>query len=215
MTIFSKIKSWIRGQQTPDFRSGDYWDHRYRRGGNSGSGSYGRLAKFKAEVINRFVAEHNVQTIIEHGCGDGAQLELAAYPSYLGLDISPKAVEMCRERFRNDPTKDFEVADDSISSRHDLALSLDVIYHLTEDSVYERYMQYLLGSSNKYLIVYASNEDRFAKDIHVRHRKFTDTIDETGQWRLLEHIPNRYPFKKGNSKSETSFADFYIFERTA
>ena len=36
--------------------SAAYWEERYRRGGNSGAGSYGKLAEFKAEVINDFVA---------------------------------------------------------------------------------------------------------------------------------------------------------------
>ena len=37
------------------FESGDYWDARYRAGDNSGEGSYGKFAKFKAQVLNQFV----------------------------------------------------------------------------------------------------------------------------------------------------------------
>src|ERR1700722_520959 len=77
-----------------------YWEDRYAIGGNSGAGSYGRLARFKAEVINNFVAEHAVLTVIELGCGDGAQLDLARYPHYSGIDISLQAIELCRARFR-------------------------------------------------------------------------------------------------------------------
>ena len=32
-----------------------YWEDRYASGGNSGSGSYNKLAEFKSEVINAFV----------------------------------------------------------------------------------------------------------------------------------------------------------------
>ena len=35
--------------------SASYWELRYRNGGTSGAGSYGRLAEFKAEVLNEFV----------------------------------------------------------------------------------------------------------------------------------------------------------------
>ena len=42
--------------------SSDYWERRYSKGGNSGIGSYGRLAEFKAEVLNRFVKENNINT---------------------------------------------------------------------------------------------------------------------------------------------------------
>ena len=80
--------------------SGDYWQKRYLRGGNSGNGSYGKLAHFKAEVINRFVEEKSVKTVIEWGCGDGNQLKLANYPQYIGYDISSKAISICREKFK-------------------------------------------------------------------------------------------------------------------
>lgn len=210
MGIWSKLHSLLRGGA--GFRSGDYWEHRYREGGNSGAGSYGRLAEFKAEVLNRFVEERGIQSVVEHGCGDGAQLELAHYPSYLGLDVSPAAVVMCCERFRSDDTKQFRVVGEEEPGHHDLALSLDVIYHLVEDSIYEQYMRHLLGSSRRYLGIYASNEDRATRDVHVRHRRFTDFIEATKEWRLIERVPNRYPYDR-RRKSETSFADFYFFER--
>ena len=37
--------------------STDYWERRYRKGGNSGAGSYNRLARFKAGFLNGF-GEH-------------------------------------------------------------------------------------------------------------------------------------------------------------
>ena len=72
--------------------SAAYWESRYAKGGSSGVGSYGRFAEFKAEVLNRFVATHSVQSVIEFGCGDGNQLALASYPWYLGYDVSATAV---------------------------------------------------------------------------------------------------------------------------
>lgn len=50
--------------------SADYWERRYLSGGTSGSGSYNRLAEFKAEFLNEFVRENNVETVIEFGSGD-------------------------------------------------------------------------------------------------------------------------------------------------
>jgi hypothetical protein len=45
-------------------------------------GSYGKFAAFKAEVLNAFVQEMRVDTVIEFGCGDGNQLTLARYPLF-------------------------------------------------------------------------------------------------------------------------------------
>lgn len=68
--------------------SREYWEARYSQDGDSGSGSIGRLARFKAEFLNSFVLEHDVGSVIEFGCGDGRQLQLAEYPRYIGLDVS-------------------------------------------------------------------------------------------------------------------------------
>jgi SAM-dependent methyltransferase len=194
--------------------SAQYWDERYRRRGTSGAGSYGRLAEFKAEVLNRFVRERGVETVIEFGCGDGNQLALAEYPSYVGVDVSPEAVARCRARFAGDATKSFYVTTEQPDlPRRDLALSLDVIYHLVEDDTYEAYMRRLFDAASRYVIVYASNVDAPGPAPHVRHRAFGAWVaGHRPGWRLVGTIPNRYPFDE-RDPDETSFADFYVYER--
>jgi hypothetical protein len=96
----------------------------------------------------------------------------------------------------------------------DLTLSLDVIYHLVEDGVFAQYMQTLFGASNRYVIIYASDTDdnRDNAGTHVRHRKFTQWVQQNmPAWNLLEHVKNRYPYKGDYRKG--SFADFFIFEK--
>ena len=51
--------------------SGNYWDKRYQKGRDSGEGSYGELALFKAKVLNEFVREKEIRSVIEFGSGDG------------------------------------------------------------------------------------------------------------------------------------------------
>jgi len=46
------------------FDSDEYWESRYKSGENSGAGSYGRLAKFKAKIINNFVSNNNINFAI-------------------------------------------------------------------------------------------------------------------------------------------------------
>ena len=41
----------------------------------------------------------------------------------------------------------------------DLALSLDVVFHLVEDEVFAQYMQTLIQAGNRYVIIYASDTD--------------------------------------------------------
>ncbi|WNG88962.1 class I SAM-dependent methyltransferase [Mycobacterium sp. ITM-2016-00317] len=194
--------------------SADYWEQRYRRGGNSGAGSYKRLARFKAEVINEFVGAHDIESVIEFGSGDGAQLELAQYPKYIGVDVSLTALESTRRKFAGDASKIFLHTSEVNGHRADIALSLDVIYHLVEDDVFDSYMRQLFDAATKYVIVYSSNEDRSAPSPHVRHRMFTRWIQENApEFCLIDTIPNRYPHSDENPNG-TSFCDFFVFARS-
>lgn len=192
-----------------------YWEQRYIRGGNSGKGSYNRLAQFKADVINKFVEENAIDSVIEWGCGDGNQLSLAKYPQYVGYDVSEQAIFMCQERYSGDRTKRFmwcggEGFTNDIKA--DLAISLDVIYHLIEDDIYQIYMERLFGSSKKYVCIYSSDFDKgYAQ--HVKCRKFTDYVkDNFKEWDLMEYIPNMYPYEE-NNPGNTSWSDFYFYKK--
>jgi len=192
-----------------------YWEKRYSDGEDSGVGSYGFFAAFKADVLNAFVATHHVQTVIEFGCGDGNQLSLAKYPTYLGFDVSSTAILKCKELFRSDERKSFRLMSEYNGEKADLTLSLDVIYHLVEDNVFEHYMRILFEASNRYVIIYSSNtDDKFGYEgAHVRHRKFTRWVEENlYNWKLVEHLPNRYPYR-GDYRKGTP-AEFFIYEKT-
>ncbi|MCD6671513.1 MAG: class I SAM-dependent methyltransferase [Burkholderiaceae bacterium] len=192
-----------------------YWEQRYASGGNSGVGSYTFFAEFKAEVLNRFVREHDVQSVIEFGCGDGNQLALAGYPAYLGFDVSSTAVAQCRARFESDPTKRFATMEEYAGESAELALSLDVIYHLIEDDVYERYMRLLFDAAKRYAIVYASDTDDNAgyEGTHVKHRRFTRWVRERRpEFALVEQLPNRYPYR--GDYHTGSFAEFFVYRRS-
>lgn len=202
------------GPSNPFQGSENYWKNRYQAGGNSGNGSYNLLAEFKAEILNTFVLENGVTSVIEYGCGDGNQLNLARYPKYTGFDVSPKALSMCLERFQNDSTKTFKLMETYAGETAELTLSLDVIYHLVEDGVFVDYINTLFNSSHRYVIIYSSNidnnNDRTAP--HVRHRHFSKWIKANkSEWKLQKHIPNKYPFN-GTTKNG-SFADFYIYSK--
>ena len=193
--------------------SHEYWEERYASGDNSGDGSYERLAEFKAEIINSFVERQGVESVIEFGCGDGNQLTLANYQGYLGLDVSETVISLCKQKFSSDKSKTFKVVREYEEEIAELSLSLDVIYHLIEDHIFEGYIQTLFKAASRYVIIYSSNFDDEGYDgAHVKHRKFTKWIDQNvSGWKIMDHIPNRYPYN-GDYKSGSS-ADFYIYEK--
>lgn len=196
--------------------SKSYWESRYSAGGNSGCDSYGDLAKFKANFLNNFVSEHKIESVVEFGCGDGNQLTLAHYPKYLGLDVAKSAIDRCKNLFPNDPSKIFmevtegEKNEDQLKS--DLAMSLDVIYHLVEDSVYEEYMRRLFAAGSRYVIIYSSNFDE-PQTFHVKHRKFSDWVEQNcTNFKLIQVEKNKYPYEGVNETG--SLADFYVYQNT-
>ena len=207
----------IKGKKHPPqefINSQDYWKTRYEKGGNSGAGSYNKLAQFKGEIINGFVLKNGIKTVIELGFGDGNQLEYFQFPSYIGFDISDTVIQKCRKKFKADASKQFMHNSEISDQKADLVMSLDVIYHLIEDEVYNEYMNNLFEMSSKYVIIYAfDSDDSGSFDTHVKPRKFTRWIDSNKPgFKLIEHIPNRYPFDK-NRPTKTSFADFYMYEK--
>ncbi len=216
----SRLKGSERNQHLPEkkfFSSADYWEKRYQDGGNSGYGSYGRLAEFKAEVINKFIFENRIKKAIEFGCGDGNQLSKLEIEKYIGIDVSKAVIKKCRNNYQGNKKKLFFSLDDFLKTpcKAELTLSLDVIFHLTEDSVFESYMNTLLKSSKKYCIIYSCDLDQDPLDsTHVRKRRFTRWIKENySEWNLIQIIFNKYPCSGEKNPKNHSFSNFYIYEK--
>ena len=175
--------------------SADYWERRYAKGGTSGAGSAGPAAQWKATVVNQWVRELGVTSVVDFGCGDGQQLALAEYPRYLGLDPSGTAVKLCIERFQEDPTKSFlrlppgEFADPAGWLRGDLALSMEVLFHLVEEQVFTSYLEMLFDSAERYVIICSNDRDSGARALHERYRSFTAWVAENRPtWQLAKRL---------------------------
>jgi SAM-dependent methyltransferase len=205
--MFRKMHIALRRLRYPGSRA--YWERRYVRGGDSGAGSSGQLAIYKAEVVNRFVQTNNIQTVIELGCGDGQQLLLAEYPAYTGLDISKTAVARCRALFAADGSKRFEIYEPSTFNpgdfQADMALSLEVIFHLTEHETYECYMRHLFAAARRWVVIFSSDEPDTTGGLfpHFKPRRFSPDVPPG--WAFRERLPNPH--------RDISVSDFFIFEK--
>jgi len=185
--------------------SKDFWEKRYTIGDNSGNGSYGLLAEFKAKIINEIIRDNNIETVGEFGCGDGNQLSMLVLDKYTGYDVSNNILHKCNTKFSNDKTKKFLNISDYSNDKFELSMSLDVIYHLVEDEVFENHMKMIFSSSNKHVIIYSSDFNEKGT-YHVKHRKFTLWIEKNiKDFKLINFIKNEYPKK--------SSADFFIYKK--
>jgi SAM-dependent methyltransferase len=188
--------AWTRLQASQFRDSASYWEKRYAAGGNSGQGSYDYAAQWKAQTVNALVRTYQVRSVIEFGCGDGQQLSLGEYPSYIGTDISQSAVARCILRFASDNTKSFLVLDprliaDPLRVLHaDMSLSLDVLFHLVEDEARNTYLKGLFRAADRLVVIYSSNGPiQLPTGPHERHREFTSWVRENCHaWQLIEEI---------------------------
>ncbi len=190
-------------ERASKFRFFNYWENRYRQGGNSGAGSYGRLAIFKANVINDVINKHEVNSLIEFGCGDGEQLKLYEVKEYTGIDISETALRMCRKKH---PDKTFAK---HATGKYDMAMSIDVIFHLVDDEMYNDYMRKLKKASDLVLIYSSAHDNNENSAPHVKHRDFRN---EMKGFECIDIIANQYPFD-GTDERNTSFCDFYLYKK--
>ncbi len=109
--------------------------------------------------------------MIELGCGDGAQIALINHPDYIGYDASPTALMLCRERFRGDSDKKF--VSDPRGQQAELALSMDVLYHLDEADG-SAHLADLFAAAKRFVLIFTTRDASADLPEHIRHREPPD-----------------------------------------
>lgn len=192
----------------------DYWSSRYQEGGDSGEGSYGILAEFKAEVINAFIKKHAVESVVEFGCGDGNQLKYMNYGKYLGLDVAKNSIERCCALFENDHTKSFMIYNpkyfvNNNFIRGDMVVCLDVLYHIIPEDDFMKTLQDIFSCSSRYVILYttlrAYRSHPYEAGSHICHRDTLSYLSRIDQFEVKEIVDQQF--------HELSVADFVILAR--
>jgi len=210
--VIAQIKRIIFGPRKIKFTTyKKYWEERYAVGGTSGSGSYGLLAEFKIEVINKYIKDHKISSIIDFGCGDGNQLKGMNYKKYLGLDVSKTAIELCSKKFKNDKTKQFLVYDPKTFDiktlpKPDLVVSLDVLYHIIDEEALRKTLQDMFSCSAKYIILYTTVYELDQKvGPHIKYRDIMPYLDKFSDYEIDKIVPQKY--------KHLSLADFIILKK--
>jgi hypothetical protein len=181
-----------------------YWNRRYREGRTSGAGSEGEEGAYKARYVSEFIRDHNVTSVIDWGCGDGQVLELIDLHGalYHGVDCAPTIVERMRRKF---PQHSFST-DEGTQPTAELAISMDVLFHLPSDDDYSAYLRNLFGRSRRFVVIYATNYAGGRTARHVFRREFTPDIAERfPDWELTTV---ETPLREG-------LASFFVYEKKA
>jgi SAM-dependent methyltransferase len=207
-----------------------YWERRYLHGGFSGAGSRGESLSQKigfAHTVYGDVQKEGGCGVLDLGCGDGRFAagfvkfgleEQVNFTAYRAVDISPKALEIAEEFCRhNVPPEEVNRHMSFELFRPDrpeqpitpgvfgLGLSLEVIFHILEDDIYDLYMRTLFDRCRTVFIQTAADPEpvRTAGD----HIVWRDTQEWVWTHRpeavCIHHIPR--PF------GDRSFSDFFVY----
>lgn len=199
-----------------------YWQDRYESGGDSGAGSYGNNAIWKSTTINRELKRHGIYSVIEFGCGDGYQLSFMRYPQYLGLDVAPAAVERCRKLFKADKTKGFEVYDPAKDrlpkNAADMAISLDMLMHVTDDADYERTLEEHFNVADKLVVICTALYPHYdyTPSPHMAHRDVLGDVKRFEPYWVIERViyhPSVTKEEREAGKVGDNIADFVVLTR--
>jgi len=211
----------LRGtDQDLDYKK--YWDDRYRRGGNSGEGSYGENAIYKARVINSLIKENNLQSVFEVGCGDGNNLGLYACEKYMGVDVSKHAIEICDSKYGDDLTKTFAVVTPGINlgmeKKFDLVICLEVLMHVIDEHDFQWTLEQIFLTSARFVAILNPLTPvlDFPQGHHEKYRNLLAyLIPYVGDFALIDVVthPSATPLSRIHGFEGDMASDFVILER--
>lgn len=191
----------------------DYWFHRHRRGAGrrefeaDGRGSAGHLRAYKAAFVNAMARKYDCRTAIDLGCGSAWLYGLTSFDEYTGFDISPSAIWRAYLEHGCPKNAEFHIFDPERTElrRADVAVSLDVVYHITEEVDLWAYLAAMCEAARRLIVVYAADEDPVETDPpHIARRRFVPLIEKRG-WRLAESPENPY------ADDPDVMSRFYVF----
>lgn len=152
--------------------------------------------------------------LLDAGCGIGfftVRLHNLGF-KVEGLDFSPQAITDARNQAPSDIL--YHVGDLSTFTpleRYDAVLCLDVLFHIVDDTVWQRALHNLQGlvSDSGFLIVQEALSDAPTPQshdgkTHVRWRTLRNYIDTLSDWQVLYHETYSLP-QQGTSKDLLCF----------
>lgn len=172
----------IRATRRESFDNRSFWDFRYAHYQETGSGvgSRGAIGEYKAHILSEQIEPLGDTSVLEVGCGD---LEVSGHlkvSSYLGVDISSKAIETASEK-RPDWT--FVVGDPTelqIEPR-EIVVCLDVLIHQPTLEKHEALCKRLVELATKAVIVGAYNQEPWhTSEITFYYEPLSTTLRRLG-----------------------------------
>ena len=166
-----------------------FWDYRYathpERG--SGLGSRGNNLRYKRHLLRREGVKL-VESILDVGCGDLEVLRSLRLPEYLGIDVSPLAIERARAAR---PDLAFSVYTGQPIPDFAMVLCFEVLIHQTTRQSYLDLVKFLADHTRDTLLVsgYESiGEDKVRRHMLYFYEPLSVSLANTGRFERIEPI---------------------------
>lgn len=183
-----------------------YFDARYEGGelGAGGPDPVGKEASWTRYTVNSLIAECAARNVLDVGCGSAARwdrlpLQMCA-GGYIGIDVSPKAIEHARARFPKSDFRCLDVTREDILTA-DVVLCIDVLQHIRHED-FEAVMKRLMGAAQRRLIIKTSI------DIPENFYQFSHSYD-----RWMSTRPGDWSISSVQEVPDSVYGRLFVFDR--
>ena len=173
----------------------NYWNTRYMLGGNSGYNGLDvdKYTNYVWSAIDKTAGKQ--KDVIDVGCGDLLFWSNRDSDKYIGIDISPKIINI-NKKLRPKWKFISSSADASLNIKAETVICMNTLYHIMDDNVYNNIIKNIISWSDKWIMIITWRKipKNLKKDsFYQKYRDFSiykDRIVNSGFTLVLEeHIP--------------------------
>jgi len=198
--------------------SHQYWADRYLHTNFQNSSGNGRLKfrlSYKAKMLNKIFKTYEITKVADFGCGDGLLASKLKITKYYGIEINSEIVDNLKNKFLGKNEFEFSTKFESQwRNKIDASISVDVIFHLIEEDVYQKYMNELFFADAKYVVIRAYNHKSqgTGRNSHILHREFLNTIKKYFPNYNLVNVSS--PRRRHIYLSDSDKNQFFVFKKS-
>lgn len=185
----SNANSIIREGRRRNFDNRTFWDFRYFAAPQLGSGlgSRGDALHLKRSLLAPYMTAISEDSVLDVGCGDLEVLRAMPFKNYLGIDISPRAIEIARGK-----RPDWQFANLDIHEigdhAYDYVVCLDVLIHQSSRDAFEDVLANLLRVARKGVIVSGYGDQTPNEGIVFTHLSLPEALQRCKKTRHVTEI---------------------------
>ncbi len=162
-----------------------FWSFRYDRFPERGSGigSRDENAQYKSELLVEHGIE-NASSILDVGCGDLEVIKRLKLQGYLGLDSSPKALEIAQTKR---PDLAFRLSQGAAWPSKEFVVCFEVAIHQSTSKDYDELLKNVIAATTKTLII-SGYQTKLPHHMVYFYEPIIETLRRLGHFKSIEKI---------------------------